>query len=576
MESDVNSVLEYLLSKGQIPSFSFPLDSTMFAAEMISGRNKKTVKHMARYTRDTKLAISELAPGSQRTVNGKKLQIGGLYFEFTKDPINRALPFFDEFDKLTENRVSMCLNENCGWVSEDKKDDWTGKLCPICSTSSDPNVNKTNIKTYVILKPEGLAPICIPHENHAPQPKLPINHEINNVHPKFHTEVTKRTSGYSGRVKLPAPSTNDISGGDAFWEGEGTWGGCKLFVADESSQDSLGTEFVIINSGPDEEGFQFCNSCGASLHDEHIEKHMGSKYPNRHYRPYIVSSKDYGPLDDDLKRKIQHGCDGVEYKAEGELPVALGLRFRTDLILFRFELKPDNIEFQFDWTMPSFHGAVMGFRDALQFKLVEELGLMHREISAGYRLVTDKNKRYVDIYLYDSVSGGAGLVSQIKIMRNRIGEFLESAKDHLDGRTCLEKKACSRACVGCLLDFKNRRDHNLINRPLGWSLARFFESCREPLARDFGISHDGIELDRINNALQAYSSFAGDGELVIQRTADDSVTLPSGRQWQIVSPFFEDDFHDNKIRIDSVEVFHEAFTKELENTNEREDVLGFF
>ena len=32
METDAGSVLEFLLSKGQIPSFSFPLDSTMFAA----------------------------------------------------------------------------------------------------------------------------------------------------------------------------------------------------------------------------------------------------------------------------------------------------------------------------------------------------------------------------------------------------------------------------------------------------------------------------------------------------------------------------------------------------------------
>ena len=49
------------------------------------------------------------------------MQIGGLYFNY-KDPINRAQPF-DEFDKLTENRVSMCLNENCGWVSENKEKD---------------------------------------------------------------------------------------------------------------------------------------------------------------------------------------------------------------------------------------------------------------------------------------------------------------------------------------------------------------------------------------------------------------------------------------------------------------------
>ena len=76
MESDVDSLLEFLLSKGQIPSFSFPLDTTVFAAE---AKNKKKVSHMARYSRDTKLAISELAPGQQRTVNGKKMEVGPIF-----------------------------------------------------------------------------------------------------------------------------------------------------------------------------------------------------------------------------------------------------------------------------------------------------------------------------------------------------------------------------------------------------------------------------------------------------------------------------------------------------------------
>ena len=575
MESDVNSVLEYLLSKGQIPSFSFPLDSTMFAAEMIGSKKDKSVKHMARYTRDTKLAISELAPGQQRTVNGQKLEIGGLYFEFTKDRIDRARPFFEEFDKLTSNRVSLCLNPQCGWVSEDKTTDLTGEPCPICITSKDPKVNKTNVKTYLILKPEGLSPICVPHDNNVPQKHVPIDHETGQVHPIIHKEVSKKTARFSGRVQLPAPATEDISNGEPFWQGSSDWNLCQLFIAEESSEENLGTEFVIINPGPDEEGFQFCGKCGASLHKEHIVHHHSKSFPNRHYRPYIISQRELSLLDADVKKKIQHGCDGLPHETVNDLPIAMGLRFMTDLILFRFDITPDNQSFNFDWTMPSFHGAIMGLRDSLQIKLVEELKLMHREINAGYRLVSKGRKKYVDIFLYDSVSGGAGLVSQVKKMKNKLSEYLDSAITHLNGSSCLEKKACSRACVGCLLDFKNRRDHDTINRPLAWSIAQFFKSNRKPSPNDFGLDSEGNELDRLDGALSAYANFIGDNGDGIKRIGDAKIKLPSGREWEIVSPFFEDDYVESQIRIDTLEVFDKAITKEFNNRSEDKDPFSF-
>jgi hypothetical protein len=74
METDAESLLEFLLSKGQIPSFSFPLDTTVFAAELM---NKGKKSHLARYSRDTKLAVSELAPGQQ--ISFKKLRTVFLY-----------------------------------------------------------------------------------------------------------------------------------------------------------------------------------------------------------------------------------------------------------------------------------------------------------------------------------------------------------------------------------------------------------------------------------------------------------------------------------------------------------------
>ena len=124
METDAGSVLEFLLSKGQIPSFSFPLDTTIFAAEQRIG--KSNVRHLARYSRDTKLAISELAPGRRQTVNGERLEIGGLYFEYSKDRVNRASEFFESFRMMTQNKVTVCLNQNCGWVSHSMNENLTG------------------------------------------------------------------------------------------------------------------------------------------------------------------------------------------------------------------------------------------------------------------------------------------------------------------------------------------------------------------------------------------------------------------------------------------------------------------
>lgn len=575
METDANSVLEFLLSKGQIPSFSFPLDSTVFAAEV---KGKKEVKHMARFSRDTKLAISELAPGQQRTVNGKKLELGGLYFEYTKDKVNRAQPFFDEFNKLIENRVSMCMNEFCGWVSENKRDNLTDEICPICINSDDPKLNKKNVKTYLILKPEGFSPICVPHANGAPQMGLPIDGNTPYVQPIFHKQVSKKPGRFSGKAQLPAPDINDISKGKPLFEFDKKWNGCKIYVAQESSNEGLGTDFVLINSGPDGEGFEFCERCGASLHEEHLKPHYNKHFPNRHYRPYIISHRDYSLYSDEERKKLQHGCPGSAVSSQEDLPIALGLRFRTDLILFRFSLNPDGGKSIFDWSKPEFHGALMAFRDSLQVKLVQKLGLMNREISAGFRLVSSGVNNFVDIFLYDSVSGGAGLVSQVKNMnKEEMLEFLHDAVDHLDGRTCLEKKACSRACVGCLLDFKNKRDHDIINRPLGWSLSKFFQSNRTPCCYDYGLNIEGESINRLDNAIDSYSTFTGNKSTKLSKESDDVINTPSGKKWKIVSPLFDDDFLDDKMRIDTLEIFPEEIISDFDfkkSNNQRADFFS--
>jgi hypothetical protein len=553
MESDMDSLLEFLLSKGQIPSFSFPLDTTMFAAE---SKKKSKVRHLARYSRDTKLAISELAPGQQRTVNGEKFEIGGLYFEYSRNKIDRAAPFFVEFVQKIENRVSLCLNKYCGWVSENKIDDLSKTECPVCITSTDKKLDKKNVHTYLLLKPDGLAPICVPHDDRRERPNWSTYDT--HVRPIHHKQTTKKSSQRSGKAKLPAPDINDISSGKPLWTGAGDWKSCQVFLAEETTGQGLGTEFVLLNPGPDEEGFVFCSSCGASMDKEHMIKASGDL---KHHRPYILEGKDLSIFGIEEKMEIQKGCEGGPAKMPNDLPVALGMRFRTDVAVFRFDLNTSGNKPHYDWTEFEFHGAVMALRDALQVKLVEKLELMNRELSAGYRLVSENSKRYVDIFVYDSVSGGAGLVTQLRRLESEMEEFLNSALNHLDGSSCLEQKACTRACVGCLLDFRNRIDHDVVNRPLGWSLARYFREERTPKANDFGINQFG-EINRVEEASQSYKTFIGSkGQLSI---VDNIVNTPSGKKWELVSPFFQNDLVNNVMRIDYFELYPKEITEEFD------------
>ena len=78
----------------------------------------------------------------------------------------------------------------------------------------------------------------------------------------------------------------------------------------------------------------------------------------------------------------------------------------------------------------------------------------------------DKN-----IFLYDNVSGGAGLVRRIGT--ENVGKILNSTFDRLGGREC-ENGGCDRVCMNCLLDFRNQMEQDLLNRPLGFQLINNF------------------------------------------------------------------------------------------------------
>jgi hypothetical protein len=71
-----------------------------------------------------------------------------------------------------------------------------------------------------------------------------------------------------------------------------------------------------------------------------------------------------------------------------------------------------------------------------------------------------------EIYLYDTLPGGAGFVRRVGMLGLRVfEEALRILEDCPDG--------CDRSCYRCLRSYKNKFEHDLLDRHLGASLLRF-------------------------------------------------------------------------------------------------------
>ena len=102
-------------------------------------------------------------------------------------------------------------------------------------------------------------------------------------------------------------------------------------------------------------------------------------------------------------------CSGL--KSE---PIILGHEFRTDVIIFRVPVKEPLTT---DWSTNAFHSGLKAIREALITETTNVLNLVEREISGNYRKVTltddgGKLQMFIDFFLYDSASGGAGLLGK--------------------------------------------------------------------------------------------------------------------------------------------------------------------
>ena len=181
---------------------------------------------------------------------------------------------------------------------------------------------------------------------------------------------------------------------------------------------------IVLNTGINNKGFMVCEKCGAAMagDDEIVLKDMKQPY------------KSYNKCNHKA-RNVNLGCD-----------------FITDMIVFEFSLDDEKVNTNYFNNNPWLYMASQSLAEAIKIIACKILDVDSLEIVSGFRF---RNKKYLDLFIYDSLSSGAGYAVGLKDEVHRL--FNETEK-FLGG--C----ECDSACYKCLKNYNNQYVQGILNR----------------------------------------------------------------------------------------------------------------
>jgi hypothetical protein len=304
------------------------------------------------------------------------------------------------------------------------------------------------------------------------------------AHPIDWTEDTspddQPARSYATRAKLEAPAP--IEGA--------SWTTVSARVRWHYMRETL----LVTNSGPRHEGYTYCTTCGR------IEPAAvpGGVLGGAHRKPY---PDDRDPL-----------CSGGRV-ARG---ICLGMDFITDILLLSLRFaSPVKL-------VPGLLATEIALRtmaEAVSAAACEVLGLEPGEVQGDFRaaLTTDGQHGFeAEVYIYDTLAGGAGFA---RIAGERSLEVLQAALVKLDDCDC------DVSCYKCLRSFRNKFEHDRLDRHIGADLLRYVLYDELPVL-------DGKRAEFAEAALAEDITRQGAGTLEVKRHADievpglGTVTLP--------------------------------------------------
>ncbi|MBN8865397.1 MAG: DUF1998 domain-containing protein, partial [Sphingobacteriales bacterium] len=225
------------------------------------------------------------------------------------------------------------------------------------------------------------------------------------------------------------------------------------------------THLLVSNTGPDREGYFYCVRCGR------IESKANAS----------------GILGGEHKKPFPH----EKPMCEGNLTstIVLGTDFITDVALFSLDLSPYIALSPGSYT---FDVALRTLCEALSKAASQMLEIEPNDVVAEYRPALTLNAKgktgeQVEIFLYDTLAGGAGFSPQLV---GRGKELFERALSIME--SCAEN--CDSSCYRCLRIFRNKFEHGLIDRHVGIELAKFILDNKLPSLNSKRVEHAMIAL----------------------------------------------------------------------------------
>lgn len=403
-------LLEFLFFHGLLPSYAFPTSLCSFLVE----KNEKNLKGVweVRTVQRPQLsisqALSEYAPGRLIVIDKKTYRSGGVFADLPAGEVSRARPLFADTKRLVH-----C--EACSFVRNPHKAQGGDGTCPVCGGA---------LKEETMIQPEIFGP-----EGARELPEDDREQEIT----------------FATMAQFPQPVDPE-----AF-----TFKPCGPNASFTHATDQ---RLVTVNRGKEGGqvgGFSVCVECGAASVFDQFSPASGP-----HERPY----RHLGP-------------QGTPQRCSGEFRrVLLGHDFTTDLLLLRLKIAAPLVTDTADTvTLRMFEDALYTIAEAFRLAASRhrQLDLDPAEFGSGFRVVPalQDEARMLDLFLYDTLSGGAGYA---EVVARNLSEILKATLALLEG--C----SCDTSCTECLNHFHNQHIQGRLDRKLGALLLRYAVHGEKP------------------------------------------------------------------------------------------------
>lgn len=257
------------------------------------------------------------------------------------------------------------------------------------------------------------------------------------AHPVYEEEMTSPDdmpeTAHATRAKLTMPTPAD----DEKW----------VPVNDRIRAMPDRKHLLVSNTGPKQEGYNYCTKCGRIEASAEATAALGGP----HEKPFPDEKEPQCP-GSGTTRGLVLGTDFITDIALFSLRVAAPLKLKPGLY-------PTDV-------------ALRTVSEALAKAACSMLQIEPGELMAEYRPAltpAGTSGLEAEIFLYDTLPGGAGFASQVA---HRGSELFEQALTLM--KTCPED--CDASCYRCLRSFKNKFEHGLLDRHVGAELLDYLIS----------------------------------------------------------------------------------------------------